>query len=86
MADQPSPMLLPLGWLLIVLGAIWTLLAGGCSFWILAMTVATLIQGQGQQVAGSLVTLLPVMVLCLGPGLGMLFGGRAILRGQRKRD
>ncbi len=85
MAEQPNPVLTAVAWLLIVLGAVWTLLTGGCTLVFLGQLVVTAFRGQSEG-GGVLSIILVVGGLGVLPGLGMFFGGRSLLRSQRKRD
>ncbi len=75
MAEEPKPVLLALGWLVTVLGALWTLLAGGC-------TLAFLVSGSDPS---SLPVVLMFGAAGIVPGALILWGGISIVRSQRKR-
>ncbi len=88
MAERPNLVLVAVGWLLTVLGVVWTLLAGGCTLVFLVSSIAP-IWGRSGSGAESL-QMLP-LVLMFGsvgivPGALILWGGIAIVRAQRKRD
>jgi hypothetical protein len=81
MAEQPNPVMVAVGWLVTVLGGLWTTLAGACTLFF------TLGELTGQDATFQL-GLLPLFFGLVGivPGVLILLGGLAILRGQRKRD
>ena len=68
-----------LAWLLLLLGCVWTLFAGGCTLLIASFA---LLQGGGSSTNG-LPGLLSIGALATAPGVLMIWGGIAILRGQR---
>ena len=77
-AAAPNPVVTALGWLLAVLGGLWTLLTGLCTglFFLVGLT-----QGAGD---GAPLFALLLGALFITPGALMLWGGLTILRSQRK--
>ena len=71
------------GWVLLVMGGLWVLLSGGCtlfSFWlILAMG-----QTHGEQMRPSDLVALAGLILfalvCIAPGIGLVWAGRVLLK------
>lgn len=83
MTDEPSPVLRVLGWLLAVLGGLWTLLAGGCTLIFVVMGLDELRQGLSapKEYLPIVYALGAVFVL---PGLALLAGGIWTLRRQKR--
>ncbi len=82
---NPNPVLVALGWLLVVLGGVWTLLTGGCS---LFFVVSGAMSAVGGRPSASELNLLP-LYLALGaagvvPGALILWGGLTVLKDQRR--
>ena len=76
--SRRSPVMVALGWLLVILGGLWTALAGLC-------TGAFVVMGAGNRgVAGVWVGFLVIGAICIAPGAAMLFGGVIVLREQRR--
>lgn len=67
-------------YVLLVVGALWILLAGGCSLAFLGMGAS---QAKGGDLS-VLLTFLGIGAVCILPGVGMLYGGWAILRKRNR--
>jgi hypothetical protein len=73
--SQPSPVLSALGYLLLCLGGLWALLAGGCTLYFLVSSMSE-----------SSVVLVPISLVVgfvgAAPGIAICWAGLAILRRQ----
>lgn len=76
---QPSTGARIFAYILMVLGGLWTLLAGGCTLAFLGMGISDLKNGGG----ATLVTFLIIGTVCILPGVGLLYGGWVILRKRK---
>jgi hypothetical protein len=88
MTDSPNPVLVSVGWLLVVFGGLWTLLAGGCTLFFVVEGLLPMMGAKTSEIGAGLEGLpmfLMVGAVCVAPGVAMLLGGLAILRGQRRR-
>ncbi len=87
MAERPNPVLVALSWLLVVLGAVWTVLAGGCTLVFVVQGIAPLLQHKSGDEAAAMLPLVAMFgAVGIVPGALILWAGIAILRSQRKRD
>ncbi len=84
MKNDPNPVLIALGWLLAVLGGLWTLLAGCCTLYFLATGVAGMAQGGSAATAGMLPVALIFGAVGIAPGALITWGGIAIIRSQSR--
>ncbi len=75
-----SPVMVALGWLLVILGGLWTALTGLCTLAFLGSGLASPSAGGASIAPVALVMGLP----SIAPGVLMLWGGVAILREQRR--
>ena len=83
MADKPNPVMLAVGWLVTVLGALWTLLAGVCTLYFVGDSVGSMARGGSDN--GILGVALLFGAIGIVPGALILWGGIAILRSERRR-
>lgn len=74
MSDSPGVRVF--GWLLVVLGGLWVLLAGGC-------TLAFMGMGSSGGDVQTALTFLGIGAVCILPGAGLLYGGSVILRKRK---
>ncbi len=81
MAEGSNPVLVALGWLMAVLGGLWTLLAGCCTLVFLAIDVAGAVRNV---TAASLSTTLVFGAVGIVPGAAIAWAGITIIRGQRR--
>ena len=86
MAERPNAVLVALGWLLAMLGGLWTVLAGGCTLVFAVSGIAPAFNGGGGggAAAGMLPLVLVFGVVGVVPGVLILWGGLAVLRSQRR--
>ncbi len=82
MKNDPNPVLIAFGWLLAMLGGLWTLLAGGCTLFFLATGIAGLAQGGSAATAASLPVVLLFGAIGIVPGALITWAGVTIIRGQ----
>jgi hypothetical protein len=76
---RPSPATRAFAYILLVVGGLWILLAGGC-------TLAFLGMGGNGSTGGDmsvLLTFLGLGAVCILPGVGLFYGGWVILRKRR---
>jgi hypothetical protein len=83
MADEPRPVQRALAWLLIVLGAAWILLTGGCTLAFLGDSLASALHSPNGW-GGALIVLLIYGVVGVLPGVAVIISGRNTLREQRR--
>ena len=83
MADQPNPVLRVLGWALAVLGALWLILAGGCTLIFVVLGLDELRQGLSAP-KDYLPIVYAVGAVIILPGVALLVGGIWMLRRQKR--
>jgi hypothetical protein len=91
MAEQSNPVLIAVGRLLVVLGGVWLLLSGGCTVVFIGQALMGAFSHDALGPNDPADMQMMPLILLFGaagiiPGAGILWGGLAILRRQRKKD